>query len=125
VETVLSFVTGANAPAAARERVVDLVSDVVGDEEASLLRLLVSEVITEAVERAEGRRRVIEVHVDRHARHLRVEVTKTGPPTNGGNAGGSSPGALRGTILEEATTACGADDHDGGRVWFELDLGAA
>ncbi len=112
------LVAGPNAPAAARERAADFFSDIATGEDAALLRLLVSEIVTEAVERVGGARRVLELRFERDDHRLHIEVTHTGaddlPAGNGED--------LRREILEQATDAWGADERDGGRLWFELDL---
>jgi anti-sigma regulatory factor (Ser/Thr protein kinase) len=113
------FVAGPNAPAAARERAADFFSDIAVGEDAALLRLLVSEIVTEAVERAGSARRVLELRFERDDRRLHIEIACTGPEAPGGIAH-----ELRRTILEEATAAWGADANAGGRLWFELDLPA-
>jgi anti-sigma regulatory factor (Ser/Thr protein kinase) len=114
------LVAGPNAPAAARERAADFFSDVAVGEDAALLRLLVSEIVTEAVERAGSARNVIELRLERDERRLHIEVSHTGSP----NASSPAEQELRHTILEEATAAWGDDADAGGRLWFELDLPA-
>jgi hypothetical protein len=114
------LVAGPNAPAAARERAADFFSDVAVGEDAALLRLLVSEIVSEAVERVGASRRVLELRFERDEHRLHIEVTHTG--TQDVPAPGSED--LRHTILEQATDAWGADAREGGRVWFELDLDA-
>jgi hypothetical protein len=112
------LVAGPNAPAAARERAADFFSDVATGEDAALLRLLVSEIVTEAVERVGSSRRVLELRLEREDGRLHIEVAHTGTdvlPEAGDDA-------LRLTILEQATDAWGADERAGGRLWFELDL---
>ncbi len=113
------FVAGPNAPAAARERAADFFSDIAVGEDAALLRLLVSEIVTEAVERAGSSRRVLELRFDRDERRLHIEIAYAGPADSA-----SVAHDLRRTILEQATADWGADDAAGGRLWFELDLPA-
>jgi hypothetical protein len=112
------LVAGPNAPAAARERAADFFSDVAVGEAGALLRLLVSEIVTEAVERVGQSRRVLELRLERDERRLHIEVTHTGTAVLRDGAEDD----MRRTILEQATDAWGVDEHAGGRLWFELDL---
>lgn len=118
MDRAVAIVTGPNAPAAARERAAEFFSDRVAGDDAATLRLLVSEIVSEAVERADGRRRVLELHLAQHGGHIHVELIHTGPPRS---AGAPADGDLRRQILEHSATRWGADDADGGRLWFELD----
>src|SRR5882757_4338485 len=118
------FVAGPNAPAAARERAADYFSDVVVGEDAALLRLLVSEIVTEAVERAGHRRRVLELRLQRDERCLHIEVAQGGPAMAAPIAG-APESELRRAILEQGTSGWGADRSGGGRLWFELDIPTA
>jgi len=113
------LVAGPNAPALARERAADFFSDVAVGEDAALLRLLVSEIVTAAVENAGAARRVLELRFERNERRLHIEITHTGP-----EAPVPEEQELRRTILEQATAAWGADATAGGRLWFELELPA-
>lgn len=110
------FVTGPNTPAAARERAVEYFSDLVAGESASLLRLLVTEIVSEAVERAGDRRRVLELHLGREDGRLHIELTHAGAADEG------LRNDLRRAILDGSAAQWGADDRAGGRLWFELDL---
>lgn len=112
------IVTGPNAPAAARERAAEFFSDLVAGEDAALLRLLVSEIVSEAVEQAGERRRVLELHLERHDGRLHVELTRIAGTTGPRNE-------IRRSILERSTVDWGADEHAGGRLWFELALPSA
>jgi hypothetical protein len=104
------IIAGPNAPAAARERAAEFAHDVVSPEQAALLRLLVSEAVTEAVERAYGRRLVLELRLERHAGSVRVDVSHAGSPAD----------RLRVSILEQAEAwAADADGH----LWFVLRVG--
>jgi hypothetical protein len=114
------LVAGPNAPAAARERAADFFSDVAVGEDAALLRLLVSEIVTEAVERVGTTRRVLELRFERDEHRLHIEIARTGTAT----APAPEEHELRHAILEQATAAWGADADAGGRLWFELELPA-
>ena len=122
--TLERFVAGPNAPAAARERAADYFSDIVVGEDAALLRLLVSEIMTEAVERAGHRRRVLELRLERDETHLHVEVAQGGPAM-AAPIGGEPGSELRRAILEQATSDWGSDRRGGGRLWFELEMPTA
>lgn len=101
------IISGPNAPAAARERAAEFAHDLVGPDQADLLRLLVSEAVTEAVERAGDRRLVLDMRLERDEDHIRVDVSPAGNPATG----------LRRAILEQAEQWSAEDD---GHLWFEL-----
>jgi hypothetical protein len=119
MDHALALVTGPNAPAAARERAAEFFSDRVAADQAAVLRLLVSELVSEAVERAGQRRRVLQLHLACHGRHIHVELTQAGPASE---APADEAGAeLRRSILERSTSDWGIDDRAGGRLWFDLE----
>lgn len=101
------IIAGPNAPAAARERAAEFAHDLVGPDQAELLRLLVSEVVTEAVERAGDHRRVLEIRLERDDSHIRVDVSPAGSPAD----------RVRRAILGQAEVW---DVDAGGHLWFEL-----
>jgi len=101
------IIAGPNAPAAARERAAEFAHDLVDADDAALLRLLVSEAVTEAVERAAGRRHVLELRLERDAAHIRVDVSHAGNPGND----------LRRSIFAQAAAW---DVDPNGHLWFEL-----
>lgn len=111
----VALVTGPNAPAAARERAAEFFSSVIGGEDAATLRLLVSEIVSEAVERAGTHRRVLQLHLACDGRSIHVELTRTGPPADG------EASELRHAILERSAHRWGADGREGGRLWFDLE----
>ena len=75
----VALVTGPNAPAAARERAAEFFSSIVGGEDAATLRLLVSEIVSEAVERAGAHRRVLQLHLACEGRRIHVTPAPTTP----------------------------------------------
>lgn len=101
------IIAGPNAPAAARERAAEFAHDLAGVDQAELLRLLVSEAVTEAVERAGDHRRVLELRLERDESHIRVAVSPAGDPADG----------IRRSILGQAEVW---DVDTDGRLWFEL-----
>jgi len=105
--TIARIIAGPNAPAAARERAAEFAHDLVGADQAELLRLLVSEVVTEAVERAGDYRRVLEIRLERDEFHIRVDVSPAGSPAD----------RIRRSILEQAEVW---DSDTDGHLWFEL-----
>lgn len=105
---------GPNAPAVARERAAEYFSGLLDADREALLRLLVSELVSEAVERCGRQRRVLELHLAHPDGRVHVEVRQAGSGTN------DLCNEVRRTILDRSATAWGADDQAGGRLWFDL-----
>jgi anti-sigma regulatory factor (Ser/Thr protein kinase) len=112
------------APAAAREAVE---SDLVGQvEPANLaeLRLLVSELVTNAVRHGANRSEGVELCVCLDDRRLRVEVADGGqgfsPP--GRNDDPTQPGGWGLVVVDELVDRWGVESAGGTRVWFERNV---
>jgi PAS domain S-box-containing protein len=112
---------GPDAPRAARRLVDDELTGVLGDRALSDTRLLVSEIVTNAVRHGPGTGHVtLTVALD--GPQVRIEVRDTGngfvPPAP--NPDPQLPGG-RGLMLVEMLSArWGVADDGGTRVWFEI-----
>ncbi len=92
-------------------------------------RLLVSELVTNVIRHVspeEGRDR-IELTIERHERHLRIEVSDQGsgfePAPRADRQDASSGWGLH--ILAQLSSRWGVESDGGTRVWFELETEAA
>ena len=112
-----------NAPSssAAARRVVERLDGEVDEETMSDLRLLVSELVTNAVEHASGTG-AVELSVRLDGGTVRVEVADRGPgfeyrPRQPGDPPDSGCGLHFVGLLAQRW---GTDASEGGRVWFEM-----
>ena len=112
-----------NAPSssAAARRVVERLGGEVDEETMSCLRLLVSELVTNAVEHASGTGPV-ELSVRLDAGTVRVEVADHGAgfeyrPRRPGDPADSGWGLH---FVAQLAQRWGTEASDGGRVWFEM-----
>ena len=98
------------------------------DQVAADVRLLVSELVSNAVTHGSQRQREVELVAGVHHHTLRVEVFDGGPGfTLGEGQSQPNPEAPSGRglyLLRRLADRYGVDDaNEGGKVWFEIDLG--
>jgi serine/threonine-protein kinase RsbW len=111
-------------PALARHELEAWLPESMPESERGALRLLVSELVTNAVRHVNRPTQPIELAVKIDDGAIRVEVGdggagfKPGKPTPRGADGGFGL-----FLVERIATRWGVDTRDGTRVWFELDLG--
>ena len=108
----------------AARHALDVLAPEVDDLTLRNARLLVSEIVTNAVRYADG---MIELVVAEEEGALHVEVLDRGPGFEPARRTvGQDPGSGWGLhILARLATRWGVEDDDGARVWFELDGSAA
>ncbi|HEX8105176.1 MAG TPA: ATP-binding protein [Solirubrobacteraceae bacterium] len=113
------------SPAAAR-RIVERLGDSVDEETLGTLRLLVSELVTNAVEHVDGDAE-IELDVELRGDTVRVEVRDGGPGfAYRGRQAGDPQGSGWGLhFVDRLAERWSADSGDGSRVWFEMPARAA
>lgn len=112
-------------PALARHELEAWLPASVEESERGALRLLVSELVTNAVRHVTGSAQPVELAVRIGGGAIRVEVR------DGGNGFKPSPkpeprgadGGFGLFLVERMASRWGVDTQDGTRVWFELDLG--
>jgi anti-sigma regulatory factor (Ser/Thr protein kinase) len=119
----LSLPHDADSICAARHA-LDVLAPEVDDLTLRNARLLVSEIVTNAIRHAEG---MIELFVAEKDGALHVEVVDRGPGFQpSGREPGQDPGSGWGLhILARLATRWGVEREDGARVWFELDGSAS
>lgn len=113
------------APAIARSTVTDLLAGRVDRAVVEDVKLLVSELVTNAVrhQKAKG---TIEMEVDLAGRAVRVEVSDPGSGFSKPKVGEPPPDALGGRgllIVDRVASRWGVTPGRPTRVWFELDAG--
>ena len=118
-----TFECGPRAPALARKAITDWLRGRVEGSALEDARLLVSELVTNAVrhQRSEGD---IEMSVDVGRRRVRVEVTDPGAGFDRPRVGEPPPDALGGRgllIVDRVAARWGVASSRPTRVWFELD----
>jgi anti-sigma regulatory factor (Ser/Thr protein kinase) len=111
-------------PSLARHERARWLPESMPESERGALRLLVSELVTNAVRHVNRTTQPIELAVRIDDGAIRVEVGdggagfKPGKPRPRGADGGFGL-----FLVERIATRWGVDTRDGTRVWFELDLG--
>lgn len=115
----LSLPHDADSICAARHA-LDVLAPSLDDLTLRNARLLVSEIVTNAIRYADG---LIELVVDEQDGRLHVEVVDRGPGFEPeGRSAGQDVGSGWGLhILSRLATRWGVDDAEGARVWFELE----
>jgi anti-sigma regulatory factor (Ser/Thr protein kinase) len=115
---------GPTAPAAAREAVDVALAGRLAQDGLAELRLLVSELVTNAVRHGLDRRGAVELTLRLAGRCLRVEVADGGagftPPTGGHDP--EDPGGWGLVVVDELVDRWGIDAAGGTRVWFERNV---
>lgn len=112
-----------HAPAEARRSIEQVAGDL--DQEAmEVLRLLVSELVTNSVRHARlDRSESITLRVESTPRSVRVSVTDPGVgferPVDGPRPGDPSGWGLY--LVEQMADRWGVDRHDRTQVWFEIE----
>ena len=118
-----SFAPALETPALARHELDRWLPSSLADSARGVLRLLVSELVTNSVRHVAGSTRPVELAVRINKSAIRVEVCDGGA--------GFEPGTLepRGAdggfglfLVERMATRWGIDTQDGTRVWFELEV---
>ena len=118
-----SFDPALETPALARHELESWLPGTVAESERGVLRLLVSELVTNSVRHVSGSARPVVLAVSIGARAIHVEVRdggagfKPGKPKPRGADGGFGL-----FLVERMASRWGVDTRDGTRVWFELDL---
>ena len=117
---------GAQAPAVAREAVDANLRGRLSDQQLLELRLLVSELVTNAVRHGAEREHGVELTVRVRGGVARVEVTDGGhgfePPTEEPRP--EEPGGWGLVVVDRLASRWGIDGGPGTRVWAELPLRA-
>jgi anti-sigma regulatory factor (Ser/Thr protein kinase) len=115
---------GPTAPAAARDAVEVALAGRLGQEGIAELRLLVSELVTNAVRHGLDRRGAVELTLSLVGRCLRVEVADGGggftPPTREHDP--EDPGGWGLVVVDELVDRWGVEAAGGTRVWFERNV---
>jgi anti-sigma regulatory factor (Ser/Thr protein kinase) len=119
-----SFDPALETPALARHELESWLPGSVAERDRGVLRLLVSELVTNSVRHVSGSAPVVlAVSIDPRAIHVEVRDAgdgfKPGKPTPRGADGGFGL-----FLVERMASRWGVDTRDGTRVWFELDLAA-
>jgi anti-sigma regulatory factor (Ser/Thr protein kinase) len=115
-----------DTPALARHELESWLPPSVDESERGALRLLVSELITNAVRHVTGSAQPVELAVRIGAGAIRVEVRDGGSgfkPARKPEPRGAD-GGFGLFLVERMASRWGVDTQDGTRVWFELDLGS-
>jgi len=112
------------APAAAREAVEAALAGRVAPANIAELRLLVSELVTNAIRHGGSRSEGVELSLLLDGDMLRVEVADGGdgfsPP--GRNADPTQPGGWGLVVVDELVDRWGVESAGGTRVWFERNV---
>jgi anti-sigma regulatory factor (Ser/Thr protein kinase) len=112
------------APAAARQAVEVALAGRLAQDRLAELRLLVSELVTNAVRHGLDRRGAVELTLRLAGRCVRVEVADGGagftPPT--GEHDPEDPGGWGLVVVDELVDRWGIDAAGGTRVWFERNV---
>ena len=112
-----------DTPALARHELESWLPDSLPEDERSTLRLLVSELVTNAIRHVNRSTQPVELVVRIASGAIRVEVRdggagfKLGKPQPRGADGGFGL-----FLVERMANRWGVEARDGTRVWFELDL---
>jgi anti-sigma regulatory factor (Ser/Thr protein kinase) len=121
-ERSAQFRRGPGAPAQARTAVAEWLGGTVDRSALDDVKLLVSELVTNAVRHPRNNGSIgLEVRVD--GRRIRVEVTDPGEGFRKPRIGSPPPDALGGRgllIVDRIATAWGVTPGRPTRVWFEL-----
>jgi anti-sigma regulatory factor (Ser/Thr protein kinase) len=118
-----SFARGAEAPAQARNAVSGWLAGHVNGRALEDIKLLVSELVTNAV-RHQSERGAIEMAVAVRNRHVRVEVTDPGGGFDKPTVGEPPPDEIGGRgllIVDRVASRWGVTPGRPTRVWFELE----
>jgi PAS domain S-box-containing protein len=117
---------GAGASAAARQMIADTFGGVASEQELADLRLLLAEVVTNAViHGGTGEDDAVVVYAAATAERLRVEICNDGPAFEPAMPSGQDqPGGFGLLIVDRLSSRWGVDDDEGVCVWFEIDRGA-
>jgi anti-sigma regulatory factor (Ser/Thr protein kinase) len=118
------FPHGPTAPAAAREAVDAAFGQSVDREALPDLRLLVSELVTNAVRHGEDRRGAVELALSCDGNRLRVEVGDGGhgfvPRTRSANPHETGGWGL--VVVDRLADRWGVSEAGGTLVWFEVNV---
>lgn len=113
-----------DTPALARHELESWLPSSLGESDRGALRLLVSELVTNAVRHVKGSRQPVELAVRIDGGAIRVEVHDGGsgfrPSKNPVPRGADGGFGL--FLVERMASRWGVDTQDGTRVWFELDI---
>ena len=124
VEATHTFPHGPTAPAAARQAVDVALAGRLAHDGLAELRLLVSELVTNAVRHGLDRRGAVELTLRLAGRRLRVEVADGGagftPPKGGHDP--EDPGGWGLVVVDELVDSWGIDAARGTCVWFERNV---
>ncbi|MEX2439466.1 MAG: ATP-binding protein [Actinomycetota bacterium] len=129
VELDVGLLPDARAPARAR-RAVRTLRGVVPDADLADLELLVSELVTNAVQHpsaVSGEREWIRLLVAARRDKIRVDVTDRGQDAGALIVRDPLDGHVSGwglVFVDRLASRWGVDEEDGTRVWFELDRSA-
>lgn len=115
---------GQHTPALAREAVDAAYGDRLDPERLADVRLLVSELATNAVRHGIERENAVELRLELDRSHVRVEVADGGhgflPAQHAPERDDVGGWGL--LVVEQLAERWGIDVGDGTRVWFELDV---
>jgi anti-sigma regulatory factor (Ser/Thr protein kinase) len=124
-----SYASERDSPAVARHEVDRWLPDWLQENTRGVVRLLVSELVTNSVRHGADGQDPVALDVRIEGQTIRVEVRDNGegfervrPVPRGANAGFGGYGLY---LVERMANRWGVDTRDGTRVWFELDLVAA
>jgi anti-sigma regulatory factor (Ser/Thr protein kinase) len=124
IEATHQLPHGPTAPAAARQAVEVALAGRLAQDGLAELRLLVSELVTNAVRHGLERRGAVELTLQLAGRRLRVEVADGGPgftpPTGGHDPEDAGGWGL--VVVDELVDRWGVDAAGGTRVWFERNV---
>jgi anti-sigma regulatory factor (Ser/Thr protein kinase) len=117
-----------NAPSHARAAVSSIVSGVLDDERLEVLRLGVSEVVTNAVQHGSSPDQTIDIALQIRTDAIRVTVTQSEPAFDRPDRAAPSASGVGGyglPILEAVSDRWDVDPGPPPFVWFEMDFRAA
>jgi anti-sigma regulatory factor (Ser/Thr protein kinase) len=117
--TRIEIRAGLTAPREARWAVEAHLDDALGERELNEVRLMTSELVTNALRHGEISDGIV-LHVAVSDRQVRVEVRDDGPGF--APSPDLQPGGYGLRLVDELATRWGASGDDGTCVWFELDL---
>ena len=124
IDATHRFPHGPAAPAAARAAVDVALAGRLAHDGLAELRLLVSELVTNAVRHGLARRGAVELTMRLAGRRLRVEVADGGtgftPPAGGHDP--KDPGGWGLVVVDELVDSWGIDAARGTCVWFERNV---
>jgi anti-sigma regulatory factor (Ser/Thr protein kinase) len=115
---------GPTAPAAARDAVDDALAGTVDPAGIAELRLLVSELVTNAIRHGRAGSAGVGLSLHLNDGRLRVEVTDGGSgfEAPGGQADPTAPGGWGLVVVDELVDRWGVENAGGTRVWFERNV---